>query len=301
MPRYHVSADGVPRSCHAGEGACPLSEVDGSGTPHGDFTDDAAAQAFAEKVNLQRAEAAGGGTLTSHGKLASHGKDHLLKNSDGSVNLPAGEYVLVSADDLNDTADAVLSGHYGAPMSTGAMTIGSDTVGILTADYDTNNGYMGDIAVPKNRVGKFTDSEHAGIEFFVKAGETFKQYDDPDNSDMGIELNGKRYSISEAKSPSVRQIDDKAPQNLVDALDAVGYHEASFYVDSKTLEAKIMFAAEVDGEEINYENFSEMDQTPWELEEMIDNLPEAQKREYADYQLITFTREHITSSESAAE
>lgn len=54
MPRYHVSSDGTPRVCNAQQGNCPLSEDDGSPTPHGDFADAKEASAFAESVNVKR-------------------------------------------------------------------------------------------------------------------------------------------------------------------------------------------------------------------------------------------------------
>ena len=54
MARFHVSEDGQPRPCTAEKGACPLTEADGSKTPHGDFANAREAQAFAEKVNEKR-------------------------------------------------------------------------------------------------------------------------------------------------------------------------------------------------------------------------------------------------------
>ena len=54
MPRFHVSADGTPRPCNAEAGNCPLSEEDGSPTPHGEFASASEAQAFAESVNAKR-------------------------------------------------------------------------------------------------------------------------------------------------------------------------------------------------------------------------------------------------------
>lgn len=179
MNKFHISSNGEPGRCEASVKACPL----------GGESDHYSSEAEAYDAIAQQY---GGSVPQAMHKLVA-----MQPNPGGEYELKPGNYVMIAGDSLKpEKSDALYStGAFGKADQVGGFADGDDTVLIVTPGSEAIHNYPGDVLVPSHLASAYSDGT-SSFNLTVDKGQAIGFYDDYDNGDFGITVNGSRQSIA---------------------------------------------------------------------------------------------------------